>query len=150
MIQVVSSLYEQDYYLWLEEQVHALESLALDKLDVANLIIEIQGMGKAEKLVLESNLRIFLMHLLKWIYQDNKRTNSWKFTIREHRKRIIKTLKQSPSLKNYYQEILAEAYQDARELAADETGLPITIFPVECEFTPPQILDPEFLTNHRQ
>ncbi|TVQ47533.1 MAG: DUF29 domain-containing protein [Gloeocapsa sp. DLM2.Bin57] len=150
MIQVISSLYEQDYYLWLEEQVHSLESLALDKLDVANLIIEIQGMGKAEKLAKTSNLRILLMHLLKWIYQDKKRTNSCQYTIREHRKRILKTLKQSPSLKNYYQEILAEAYQDARELAADETGLPITIFPVECEFTTEQILDPEFLTNHRQ
>ncbi|MCD8488409.1 MAG: DUF29 domain-containing protein [Desertifilum sp.] len=42
------------------------------------------------------------MHLLKWKYQAEKQTNSWRFTIREHRKLIRNLLKDSPSLKPYY------------------------------------------------
>jgi hypothetical protein len=77
-------------------------------------------MSRKEKEALFNNLQVVLMHLLKYRYQSSKRSNSWRFSIREHRKRIERAFRNSPSLKPYLIEIFAECYQDARELAADE------------------------------
>ena len=46
-----------------------------------------------------------------------KRTNSWKASIREHRRRLRNDFKVSPSLKRYFGEIFDECYQDSRELS---------------------------------
>ena len=102
-------------------------------------------MVRSEKKAIRSNLRILLMHLLKYKYQSEKRTNSWLFTIREHRKRLRDDFKNSPSLKRYFREVFEECYQDARELAADETGLTIDTFPVESPFSQEETLNPDYL-----
>ncbi|WP_366918478.1 DUF29 domain-containing protein [Acaryochloris sp. IP29b_bin.148] len=51
----------------------------------------------------------------------------------------------SPSLKNYYMNSFGESYRKARQLAADETGLGISTFPMESPYTPDQVLESEFL-----
>ncbi|MEA5508900.1 DUF29 domain-containing protein [Crocosphaera sp. UHCC 0190] len=140
-------LYETDFNLWLETIANLLKNGQLDQLDIDNLIEEIEGMSRSEKDALESNLRILLMHLLKWQYQQSKRSNSWLYTIREHRKRIQKAFKKSPSLKPYFNDIFAESYQDARELAADETGLDIKIFPHNCPFIKVDVINSDYLPN---
>jgi hypothetical protein len=137
----LSSLYEQDYYLWLETTAKLLREGQLSALDVANLLEEIEDMGRSEKRAFYSNLKILLMHLLKYSYQSEKRSNSWIASIVEHRQRIKKAFKESPSLQAYFIEIVNECYQDARELAAAETGLAIDAFPVEPPFTPEEILN---------
>jgi hypothetical protein len=142
-----TSLYERDYCLWLEQTIRQLETGALNQLDSDNLIEELIGMSNSEKNALESNLRILLMHLLKYRYQPEKQTNSWLFTIREHRKRIIRALQKSPSLKPYYEQVFAECYQDGRELAADETGLSIATFPLESPFTREDALNVDYLPS---
>jgi hypothetical protein len=139
------TLYEQDYCLWLEQTIQQLQTGELDRLDISALIEELQGMSNSEKSALESNLRILLMHLLKYRYQPDKRTNSWLFTIREHRKRLLRAFKKSPSLKRYYETVFAECYQDGRELASDETGLSLQAFPTESPFTPEDTLNPDYL-----
>ena len=106
---------------------------------------ELEAMGRSQKSAIESNLRILLMHLLKYKYQSDKRTNSWLFTIREHRKRLRNDFKNSPSLKRYFLEVFPECYQDARELAADETGLSINTFPIESPFSQEDTLNPDYL-----
>ncbi len=143
----LASLYEQDYYLWLTTTAEILKSNNLSKLDLPNLIEEIQDMARSEKNALKSNLRIIIMHLLKYKYQPEKRTNSWRYTIREHRLRIREAFRNSPSLKPYFARVFAECYEDARKLAADETGLPLNTFPDEPMFTPEQTLDPEYLPS---
>jgi hypothetical protein len=143
----LSSLYEQDYYLWLETTAKLLQEGQLCALDVANLLEEIEDMGRSEKRAFYSNLKILLMHLLKYSYQSEKRSNSWIASIVEHRQRIKKAFKESPSLQAYFIEIVNECYQDARELAAAETGLAIDAFPVEPPFTPEEILNSDSLSN---
>ncbi len=143
----LTELYEQDYYLWLTTTAEILKSNNLSQLDIPNLIEEIKDMGRSEKNALESNLCIIIMHLLKYKYQPEKRTNSWRYTIREHRRRIRKAFRNSPSLKPYFHQVFAECYEDARKLAADETGLPLNTFHHEPIFTPEQILDPEYLPS---
>ena len=124
----VNSLYQQDYYLWIEQTIELLQEQKFNEVDIANLIEEIKDRGKSEKRAITSNLKILLMHLLKYQYQSEKRSNSWLFTIVEHRQRIQELLETSPSLKSYYDQVFAKSYQDARELAAAETGLSLNSF----------------------
>jgi hypothetical protein len=139
------SLYDCDFMLWIETTAQLLREQKFTELDLENLIEEIEGIGRSNKSGLESNLIVVLLHLVKWKYQPDKRTNSYKGSIREHRRRLRDDFKASPSLKPYFIKEFGECYQDSREQAADETGLDLSIFPVESPFTPEQVLDPEFL-----
>ncbi len=100
-----TSLYDQDYYLWSQKMATLLRAKNWHDLDIENIAEEIESLGRSEKRALESNLKIILIHLLKWKYQSDKQANSWKFTIREHRQRIRKELSESPSLRSYLTEI---------------------------------------------
>jgi hypothetical protein len=139
------TLYEQDYYLWLETTAKLLREGQLSALDTVNLLEEIEDMGRSEKRAVYSNLKILLMHLLKYRYQPKKRSNSWRATIVEHQQRLKKAFKESPSLQPYFTEIFNDCYQDARELAAAETGLAIQEFPVTIPFNPEEILNSDYL-----
>ena len=139
------NLYERDYYLWLQHTARLISEGKFDEIDTANLIEEIEDMGRSEKKAVKSNLIVVLLHLLKYKYQPEKRTNSWKASIREHRRRLRDDFRVSPSLKRHFEEVFDECYQDGRELAADETGLPLDTFPTESPFTPEQALNPDYL-----
>nr|WP_026104052.1 DUF29 domain-containing protein [Anabaena sp. PCC 7108] len=139
-----SSLYNQDFHLWIESTIEILQQKRFAELDIENLISEIGSMGNNDKKSIKSNLRILLMHLLKWQYQPEKRTNSWRTTIKEHRNRLEDDFAASPSLKNYFLEVFNECYQKARDLAASETGLSISVFPLECPFDPNLVLKSDF------
>ncbi len=141
------NLYEQDYYHWLTQTALLLQRRDFDQLDLAHLIDEIEDMGRSERRSLESNLRVVLTHLLKWKYQPQQRSGSWRGSIAEHRIRIRKTLKDSPSLSNHLVEVLPEAYQDAMTIAAQETGLGLETFPVECEWPLQSVLDETWLPD---
>ena len=143
----IKSLYDQDFYLWIETTANLLRKGRLTELDIPNLLEEVESMGRSEKHALQSNLRVILMHLLKYKYQPSQRSNSWKSTIREHRKRLKITFKDSPSLKPYFYSVFDECYQDARELAADETGLPLDTFPKESPFTLEETIDSDYLPD---
>jgi len=141
----VKTLYEQDFNLWLEETVNLLKNRQLDQLDYGNLIEEIESMGISHKHALETNLIRVLMHLLKWQYQKDKRTNSWRYTIIEYRDRLEVAFRDSPRLKRYFNEVLEKCYQKARRFASEETGLDIKTFPVDLPFTKEEILNPDYL-----
>lgn len=135
---------QQDFYAWTQQQAELLRSRQFNKIDLEQLIEEVESMGNSELRELESRLTVLLMHLLKWQYQANFQTRSWILTIKEQRRRIVKRLQQSTSLKNKLAEIINDAYELARGDAADETGLPESDFPVTCPWTYPQIVDMEF------
>lgn len=138
-------LYGQDFHLWLAETVRSLKEGKLLEVDYENLIEELESMGRSEKNALKSNLKILLMHLLKYQFQPDKRTNSWRYTITEHRQRILDTLEISPSLGRFLEEEFGRCYQNARRLAADETGIAIQNFPENSPFTISESLELDFL-----
>jgi hypothetical protein len=142
-----TTLYEQDFNLWLETTINSLREGKLLEIDYENLIEELESMGKRDRNALKSNLKILLMHLLKYKYQPEKITNSWLYTITEHRQRIRDSLETSPSLKSFLREVFDRSYQDARRLASDETGLSIKIFPQDCPFIFEDILNIDYLPN---
>jgi hypothetical protein len=147
MTQAVSTLYEADFVQWTDRTVQLLRERQFNELDLDNIIEEIEDLGRRERQALYSNLKIILLHLLKWQFQPSKKTNSWRATLREHRQRIQLQLKDSPSLKPYLSQSLDDCYANARDLAADETGLPLSSFPEICPYAIAFILDPSFLPD---
>jgi hypothetical protein len=141
------TLYETDFCLWLETTVQLLRSREFDRIDYDNLIEAIEDMGNSQKDALESSLRVLLLHLLKWRFQPGKRSNSWRSSIVEHSLRINKSFQKSPSLVRYFDEVFEETYQDARLLAAVETGLEETVFSIDCPFAREDILNPRYLPD---
>lgn len=139
------SLYEEDFNLWIDTTAKILRERQIEQLDFKNLIEELESMGRSEKDALESNFVVVLMHLLKYKYQPQRRSNSWLSSIYEHRRRIRRAFSKSPSLKNYLNEVFAECYQDARQEASLETGLPLEVFPIECPFNVEETLNPDYL-----
>ena len=143
------ALYEQDFYAWVGEQVEALRSGHTQGLDIENLAEEIEDMGRSQRRAVKSALIIILIHLLKYRYkyryQPQHRTNSWRASIREHRRRVRDELADSPSLRPHIEHILDDCYQDTCEAAADKSGLPVTTFPAVCPFALEQALDRNFL-----
>lgn len=129
---------------WISQAVELLEQGRFNELDLENLIEEVASLGRSEKNALKSNLSVLLTHLLKWQYQAHQRTGSWRSTINEHRERLLIALEDSPSLKNYYLEVFNQRYSKARDFAADETGLDLKTFPVECPYSAEEVLDTRF------
>jgi Domain of unknown function DUF29 len=138
-------LYTIDFVQWVETTAEQLRNQDYTNVDWENLIDEIEDMSRRERKALKSNLIVVLLHLLKWEYQPEYRTGSWQGSIREHRRRINDDLKDSPSLVPYLQEIWAECYENAREQAADETGLPLETFPETFPYSTEQVLDSKFM-----
>jgi Domain of unknown function DUF29 len=73
------------------------------------------------------------------------RSSSWSGTIAEQRRRIARLLRESPSLRPFVDEALAEASSEAREATSNQTGLLETEFPSECPFTVNEVLSRDFL-----
>jgi hypothetical protein len=55
-------LYETDYYAWTRDQVEKIRRGDLARLDVANLIEELESLGRSEERELESRLEQLLIH----------------------------------------------------------------------------------------
>ena len=139
-----TTLYESDYLEWLSHALKQLRNQQYEQVDWENLIEEIETMGRSEKNALESNLIIILLHLLEWQYQPQKRSGSWERSMIEHRRRVRKALKDSPSLKSYLVSILEESYHEAVKQAKAETQLPLATFPNACPYFLNSILDDQF------
>ena len=77
------NLYEADYLKWIETTVEKLQVRDYSSVDWENLIEEIEDMGRSERKSLKNNLIIVLTHLLKWQYQPEFRSGSWKGSIVE-------------------------------------------------------------------
>ena len=145
-----SALYDEDFYAWTREQARLLRAGELCALDIANIAEEIESLGRSDKREIDSRLSVLLAPLLKWQLQPERRSTGWSGTIREQRRRIEKLLQESPSPRPTVPELLPEAYSEAREDAAEETGLPLSDFPEACPFTPAEVLSRSFLPQEAE
>jgi hypothetical protein len=139
------SVYERDFYAWTQEQANLLRDHEFSKLDLDNLIEELESMGRSERRQLTSRLEVLLVHLLKWVFQPERRTRSWQTTMAEQRRRIQRILRDNPSLRPELDACLRDAYEDARYTAADETSLPLTTFPERCPYPLERVLEADWL-----
>lgn len=142
-----SVTYEQDFYAWLLKSANLLREKKFRELDVENIAEELEGMARSDKRQLINRFAVLLAHLLKWQFEPEKRSKTWKRTIREQRKRIGLLLRDSPSLKYEIDKRIQDAYEIAILSAANETGLDEDIFPQNCEYSLEEILSDEFLPD---
>jgi hypothetical protein len=136
--------YEKDFYAWLMTNIQLIRQGRFAEMDSENIAEELEAMGRSEKIALLSCLSVLLAHLLKWQFQPEKRSHSWKYTIAEQRRRILRLLEDSPSLQAQLFDKLADAYDDALLTAAKETHLDQIIFPQICPFSLEQVMSEEF------
>ena len=141
---MATSLYNTDFYSWIQQQVMLIRTGNTEALDLDNILEELEGMGKSEHRALSSRLDILLMHLLKWRYQPEHQSTSWRGTIEEQRFRLKRLLKDNPGLKPEIPAIIIDAYKVAKITAFRETGLPKESFPADCPWTFDRIMDNDF------
>jgi len=140
----MNAIYETDFYGWIQQQAALLKGRQFEAVDLANIIEEIESMGRSESRALESRLTVLLQHLLKWKFQPERRGKSWELSIDEQRIRFDRLLRENPSLKSALNTILTEAYRLAIVKAAKETNLDKKSFPVECPWSWEELVDAEF------
>ena len=127
----MNTSYDTDVVAWANEQAALIRAGHFDQLDLSHIAEEIEDVGKSEQRELASRMAVLLMHLLKWQYQPNKRTNSWTATIKTQRKAVAIHLRQVPSLKPKLNEAewVDLVWGDARLAASKETAIDFDIFP---------------------
>ena len=121
--------YDTDLLTWSERQAALLRRRAAGELvndaeiDWSNVAKEIESVGRSERRELRNRLARLLQRLLKWQYQPEHRSRSWRATIATQRREIEALLADSPSLRATLPDLLAVAYRAARNDAIMETGL---------------------------
>jgi len=123
-----------DLYGWAEDQIVLLRTNEIGSIDAAYITQELTDLGRNEFNRLVSTVRIVLLHLLKWDHQSGRRSRSWAMTVAEHRDRIEYQLRDTPSLRPRFSEVIREAYRFARRAAARETQLAEQSFPETCPY----------------
>jgi hypothetical protein len=135
-----TDLYEKDYYAWANETADAIRSGEFGKIDKVALADEVADIAREETRSLRSRLEVLIAHLLKWDYQDKKRTRSWAATIAVQRNKVMELLKDSPSLMPWLSENLVPIYELAVQLAVRDTNQSVDSFPSVCPYTLDEIL----------
>ncbi|MGV0026744.1 DUF29 domain-containing protein [Phormidesmis priestleyi] len=141
------ALYDADFYAWTQEQAKLLRNKQWDQVDLENIIEEIESLGRQERSELRNRLTVLLGHLLKWQFQPDMRSKSWRLTIREQRRQIRDHIQENPSLKPYIPEAMHKAYQGGVILAAKETSLEMEAFPESCPYGFEEAIDDPFLPD---
>jgi hypothetical protein len=126
-----AALYEVDETAWLEATADRIRSGQLGDVDLNTLAEYLSDMAKRDRREVFSRLVTLLAHLLKWEYQPERRSGSWRGTILEQQLELRQLL-ESGTLRNHATTVFTTAYANARKRAAAETELARTTFPEVC------------------
>lgn len=140
-----SAGYEHDFYAWAMNNARLLRERRFSEIDVNNVAEELETLGRSEKRELINRLAVLLAHLLKWQFQPQRRSKSWRVTIKEQRLKLIEHLVENPSLRANLTDTLSKAYGYAVLQAVKETPLDETDFPITCPYTLDEIFQHDYL-----
>ncbi len=73
--------YDIDVLALSERQAALLRRRAANEIDWDNIAEEIEAVGRSQKPEVRSRLARLCQHLLKWAYQPELRSRSWRTTI---------------------------------------------------------------------
>jgi hypothetical protein len=113
-VRTKTDLYEGDFYVWTEAQAALLRERRFDALDLANLIEEVEALGRSEKSKVLNGAGVIIEHLLKLQHspaQDPR--NAWRASVRERRRRLRREL--TPRLRQIVRAELAALYAEIRD-----------------------------------
>ena len=136
-------LYEQDFYVWTEQQTELLRQRRFEELDLANLIEEVEGLGDAKKSAVLSNASVVIEHFLKLQHSPAHDPRAgWIDSVLEHRNRLEFDL--TPRLSQILKDELPRVYAVARRTAdrslrAHGEHAAADRLPATCPYTADQI-----------
>jgi hypothetical protein len=137
----------KDFNAWTQHTAQLLRERRWDEVDMEQLIEEVEDLGRSERNSIKSQLSRLLLHMLKWQYQPQRRSDSWLDSLNDARTQIEDKIEDSPSLQGYPAEQLHAAYARARRRAASQTRLPLSTFPAECPYVLDDLLHEDFLPD---
>jgi hypothetical protein len=111
---MTKAAYETDFYAWTQAQAEALRTKDWPALDVDHLAEEIESLGKRDRRAVESDLEVRLRHGLKWVYQPERRSGSWRRTLTVTRQRLARLLRDNSSLREQLPILLPDDAEAAR------------------------------------
>ena len=76
------NLYREDHAAWLAQQAGLLRAGCLSDLDLERLAETLETELGNYRREIKRRMRVLLAHLLKWKYQPDRRSASWRGTIR--------------------------------------------------------------------
>jgi hypothetical protein len=141
----VSEIYSTDFSDWTRQTAQLLREHRWHEIDLANLIDEVKDLGKSERRAIASQLTQVLLHLLKWQYQPQRRSDSWLDSITDACTQIDLAIQDSPSLRSYSAEQLEDSDRRARRQAAIQTKLEISVFPETYQYSLDLVLTENWL-----
>ena len=141
---IKQSLYERDFYKWTFQTANLLRQGRFSEIDIDNVAEEIESMGISNKKELISRLSVLIMHLLKWQYVVNMRSNSWIRTINTQRRELELLFENSPSLKHDIEIFIEKAFNRAKADFERETGISRKTLPETCPYSVEQLTDDDF------
>jgi Domain of unknown function DUF29 len=143
--------YDTDFMRWTERQTDLLRRRAAGELpndeglDWLNLAEEIESVGASQKREVRSRLRLICLHLLKWIYQPERReTLTWQDTLYVQRRDLLDLLEDSLLLRPFAESALPKAFASGRQDAEHQLGRVLQVSD-ECPWPLEQILSLDFL-----
>ena len=144
----LQKLYEIDEHLWLEETINLLKKNRLNKLDIVNLIGELESLSRKDLNKALSLLRQIIIHitLLEYWQEEYQRNyRHWQSEVSIFRFDLNDHL--TTNLRNKLKQRLNEQYQKAIKVVEKKTGLTRSIFPVNCPYTLEHLLNENWLPN---
>jgi hypothetical protein len=142
---------DKEYDLWLQEQANHLRDRAFDRLDIENLIEELEALVRGEKSAVESLVYQILLHLLLidyWREESQWNRNHWASEITGFRLQLNNKL--TTNLKNHVLNRLDVLYQKARKAAINKTKSIVKSerFPLERIYDFENLIDDNFFGNN--
>lgn len=144
----LAALYNTDFQHWLDQTVAQLKAGNFHRVDLENLVEELESLGKRDRRSISSYLRRLCEHLLKVKYWEAERERclrGWKVEIQNFRLEIVALLEDSPSLENHLSNNFEKEYQNGRRLFLNASELDPSAIPESPGFTLEQALSTNWL-----
>ena len=115
-------LYEEDETAWLEAVADLIQQGRYSEIDYPHLAEYLSDMAMRDRREVKSRVAALIAHVLKWTYQPDHRSRSWRATVIEQRQELNGLVGRGV-LRNHAETVLAESYTQAVERAAAVTGV---------------------------
>ena len=138
------ALHESDFYTWAFEMAHALREQRPADLDWDDIAEELEDLGISQERAFEGHMQVLLAHLLKWAYEPDHRSKSWKLSIANNRDDLREIMNRNPGLHQRIPMLFSAAYRKARRDAASETTLDEDDFPIISPWSYDRVMDEGF------
>ncbi len=126
--------YDEDFAAWVQSQAVLLREHRFDELDIANLVEEVESVGRSEFRAFVSAVELIILHMMKWDYQPERQGRSWRVTIMTQRRVVSRLLKENPSFKARIAEAIEDAYGVVPALVEQATTIPAERLPQTCPY----------------